>query len=279
MDWLKYLQKPDYWLLALLSAIASLHLIILDRSEQPNLMSISILFWLAIASLLWDKRKTLNLESDPISTIIGFLLIALVLIRSVSPAGYHLLISPFLCSVGLCLIASGFKGIRQYWKELLILSLLLFHSVFASFLQAINLSLLTAKFSTLLLWMSGFEVAREGVFIALPTGKVEVYGACSGVESIILMFSIAILFFLIIPINNIQKIICLTIAIFLGFFINCLRVAIMTVLVSYSNKESFDYWHGDDGGLIFSMAAVFIFGVCCWFIYVRPLTVAANAKE
>ncbi|PSF37980.1 cyanoexosortase A [Aphanothece hegewaldii CCALA 016] len=276
MEWTKYLQKSTYWLLALGVALATLHLTILDRSSEPNLMSLSILLWLAIGSLLWDKRHNLHLESDFVSTLVGFSLIMLILLRGLAPSGYHLKISPFVSGVGLALMASGVKRLYDYWKELLILGLLVLYTPFANILQAIDLPLLTAKVSTFILWFNGFNVYREGVNINLPTGKVEVYGACSGIDSILLMFNIAVLFFLLIPIKPIQRIVCLVLAIILGFIVNAFRVALMAILVAARNTEAFEYWHGNDGSLIFSVIGVVLFGLFCWFAYVRPF---ATLKE
>lgn len=279
VDWFNLLQAPKFWLLLLTLALAVLHLTILDLSGQPNLMSVSILMWLAIASLLWDKRQQLVFKSDLFSTALGATMIALVLLRSISPAGYHLQVSPLISGSGLALIASGIKGLRSYWKELFILTLLALYSVFSAILDAIDLPTLTAQFGNFALLLGGFRTYRDGVVIALPTGKVEVYGACSGVESIILMLYVACLFFLLIPISRLQKLICLAAAVLLGFVVNGVRVALMAWLVAYSNEEAFKYWHGDDGSLIFAMISVGIFGFFCWFAYVRPLATTDDLKE
>ncbi|GFE68551.1 cyanoexosortase A [Chroococcus sp. FPU101] len=279
MEWTRYLQKPTYWLLALGVALATLHLTILDRAGEPNLMSLSILLWLAIGSLLWDKRHNLHLESDLVSTLVGFSLIMLILCRGLAPTGYHLKISPFVSGFGLALMASGVKRLLDYWKELLILGLLVLYSPLANVLQAINLPLITAKASTFLLWLTGFKVYREGVFINLPTGKVEVYGACSGIDSILLMLCIAVLFFLLIPIKTIQRIVCIGLAIFLGFIVNAARVSLMAILVASRDMEAFDYWHGKDGSLIFSVIGVALFGLFCWLAYVRNMANLADSTK
>jgi cyanoexosortase A len=176
-------------------------------------------------------------------------------------------------------MASGIKRLRFYWKELLILTLLALHNLFASFLQAIDLPLLTAKFGAFSLWLTGFNAYREGVIIALPTGKVEVYGACSGVESILLMVFIACLFLLLFPLSRLQQVVCLFLAACLGFAVNGVRVALMAILVAYSNQEAFKYWHGDDGSLIFAMIAVALFGLFCWFAYVRNFNSTSHSGD
>ncbi len=279
MNWSKSLRKPQYWIVALAAALATLHLTILDQSDKPNLMSLSILVWLTIASLVWDKKDQLKLDSGIFSSFLGGTLIVFVLLRSISPAGYHLLISPFVSGLGLGLIASGVKGLNQYWKELFILGLLALSSTLESMLMAIDLPLLTAKFSNIVLWATGFNSYREGLSIILPTGRVEVYGACSGVESIMLMFFIAILFLFIVPLNRIQQTICIIVGVVLGFLANVIRVAIMAVLVAFSNEEAFKYWHGDDGSLVFALVSVLIFGMFCWLTYVRPISLTTHSEE
>ena len=279
LDWQSLLRMPRTWLIALAVAVAGLHLTILDQSHQPNLMSVSILMWMAIASLLWDKRENLLLSTNLFCTAFGATLILLVVLRSISPAGYHLTVSPLISGMGLVMMTAGVKGFRFYWKELFILLLLALYALFASMLHAIDLPTLTTKFGNLALLLTGFNAYREGVVIVLPTGSVEVYGACSGVESIILMFYVACLFFLLIPISHLQKLVCLITAVLIGFITNGLRVSLMAWLVAYSNREAFDYWHGDDGSLLFAMFSVGLFGLFCWFTCVRPIAESLNTGE
>ncbi|WP_013323981.1 cyanoexosortase A [Gloeothece verrucosa] len=278
MDWLKQLQKPNYWLLGLAAAVVALHLTLLDRSGEQNLLSLSILLWLSIASLLWDKREDLKLESGIFSSLLGIILLAIVLARSLSPAGYHFGVAPFLSGLALCLMASGVKQLHQYWKEIFILSLLAFYPLFTAILKVIDLPLLTAKVASFNLWLAGFDVHQEGVIITLPTGKVEVLEACAGLEITILMFVTAVLFLLLFPQKNKDKIICLILAPTLGFFINSLRICILALLVAEGDQEGFKYWHGEDGSFVFALISVFIFGLFCWFFYIRPSS-AENKSE
>ncbi len=279
IDWRKSLQEPKYWLVALWASLATLHLTILDQTKQINQMSLGILFWLAIASLIWDRRNDLKLNSGVFSSVLGATLIAFVLLTTLSPAGYHVRIFPLVSGIGICLIASGIKRIHHYWQELFILSLLVLYPIVAGILKAIDLPLLTAKFSNFSLWVAGFNPYREGVFIILPTGRVEVYGACSGIDSIILMLYVAILFLFIVPLTRWQKVICISLAILLGFIANALRVSLLAVLVALSQKETFEYWHGDDGSLVFALISVASFGIFCWLAYVRQFTLMPDSEE
>jgi cyanoexosortase A len=271
MDWLKQLHHPSYWLLAIAATLVTLHLTILEQANEPNLLTMSLLFWLAIASLMWDKRDKLKLDSGIFSSFLGATLITFVLLRSLSPAGYHKLVSPFISGMGLCLMASSIKRLHEYWKELSILGLLVLYPALSGFLNAIDLTTLTAKLSTFILWATGFRAEREGVLIFLPTGRVEVYGACSGIEIIILMFSLAILFWLLVPLSRLQLALCITVATLLGFIVNALRVSLLAILVANSSQNAFNFWHDGAGSSIFSILAVCLFGLFCWLFYVRKL--------
>ncbi|ACK67392.1 conserved hypothetical protein [Rippkaea orientalis PCC 8801] len=279
MDWQKSLTQPRYWLVALAAAVATLHLTILDRSDNANLMSLSVLVWLTIASLIWDKKEELKLNSGLFSTVFGATLVVFVLIRGISPSGYHTLISPVISGLGLVLMASGIKGLSQYKKELAILCLFPLSSVIHALLNAMNLATITAIFSNFALWSTGFQSYRDGVFIILPTGRVEVYGTCSGAETILLMFFVSILFLCLVPLSRINQLISITVSVLIGFVTNGIRVCIMTILVAFDKPEAFKYWHGDDGSLIFALISVGIFGIFCWLVYVRPLSLEAELDE
>jgi exosortase/archaeosortase family protein len=66
-----------------------------------------------------------------------------------------------------------------------------------------------------------------------------------------------------------QKIVVPLVAIISAFVVNAARVALLAVLVSLSQPEAFKYWHEGSGSVIFSMIAVFIFGLFCWFAILK----------
>lgn len=263
------LVKLKYWLLGIAAALITLHLSLTCRSASTDLMSTSFLFWIAVSSLVWKKRDTLNLESDVFSSIFGALLISLLLFKSMYLSGYdHFIrILPFLSVLGLGLLASGVRGLKQYWQELL---LLVFLAVPPGLLSLfIDISVLTAKFAAFVLWLLGFEVSRQGVNVVLPTGFVEVYHGCSGVLVMLQLLGLAFILLVMFPTTLSQKILVPVVAIILAFVVNGVRVALMAVLVASYNQEAFKYWHVGDGSLIFSIIAVLIFGFFCHFMLLQ----------
>ncbi|MFM7193004.1 MAG: cyanoexosortase A [Microcystaceae cyanobacterium] len=275
-QWSRWLQSPACWSATLAMSLALFHLTLVDQGEVKNLFSLSLLIWLTLASLLWDKRDRLTFTSDLSSTLLGTVIFLLMLIRSLNRNELNGYLLPLIGGLSLMLIISGSQRLREYWREIMILSLLIICRFLASFLKSIDLPTLTAQFSSLLLGAIGFSVQREGVILQLSTGRVEVYGACSGVDSILLMFCVSVLFLFLIPVNAIQKVVCVVVGILIGFIVNSLRVALLAVLVNANQMPSFVYWHSDDGSLLFAAIAVGLFGAFCWFAYVQRLSVPPN---
>lgn len=274
MEFIEKLGKPSYLLLGIAAAITAVHFTLLEQKGDQNLISVSLLIWLTAASLLWDKHQenAFVIESDFPSTLLGIILMAIGLLRSISISGYHFFLCPVLLGAGLVLITSGFKGFQIYKKELLVFSLFLLYPVLLKVLAMSRLDIFTSMLSTFMLSIAGFEASRDGTFISLPTGKVEVLYSCAGVDILSLMVICSLLLFFIVPLTNIQKILCVFLAPLIGFVINGIRVCLLTFFVSTASDEAFEYWHGEDGSLAFAMISVVVFGLFCWFFYVRPLS-------
>ena len=262
----KRIKTSPFWLLTIGSGLMAIHLTLVWKADNPNTLGTSILFWSAVASLVWQRRDDLKLESGVFASLVGFLLIAVILIRSASiPLGGNFFdLIPVLSGLGLGLLASGFRGLKQYWTELVALFFIGAPRLLEPWI--VDISPITAKFSAFVLWYSGFEAKLNGVYISLPTGTVEVYPGCSGIETMIHVFGLALLFLLMFPTTWIQKIIVPIVALSLGFFVNGFRVMLLAILVAQNNSEAFDYWHHRDGSFVFSIIAVLLFGLFCWFL-------------
>ncbi|MGI0488321.1 cyanoexosortase A [Pantanalinema rosaneae CENA516] len=272
MDLSIRLQEPRFWFLSSAAAFAALHLTLVNRAGHSELLTTSLLFWVVAASLIWEQRHSLTFDSSLGAGAIGAAIIGFTLLRSTAlpDATTFLHLLPLVCFFGLALLASGWRGLRQYWKELLIFGLLAIHPFLEIFLQVINLSKLTAMTAAFLLKYMGFLVERDGIFLNMPTGRVEVYAACSGIQSTLQMLNISVLFLMMFPLRNpLQRFFCLSVGVLLGYFVNALRVALMAILVAFSNRQAFEYWHGGDGSLIFSALAVVLFGGFCWVTFLR----------
>ncbi|MGJ5673760.1 MAG: cyanoexosortase A [Nostochopsis sp.] len=261
------LDHPHFWLLMIGSGLIAIHLTLSWRSENSNLFSTSFLFWAAVSFLIWEKQDNLSLESGILPSLLGLSLIWMALLKSASMTSFggFLYALPFISGLGLALIASGFRGLKQYTGELITLFFINVPKLLPEWV-IYKLTLLTAKLSAFILWYTGFEVTLSGINVYLPNGSVEVLSGCSGLESISQMLGLAILFLLMFPQNWQQKILVPLVAATVGFIVNSGRVALMTVIVAKDNMDAFDYWHSGNGSLLFSIISVLIFGLFCRFL-------------
>lgn len=260
------LQNTQFWLLVLAGGLIAVHLSLSWRIT-PNLshLGIIVLGWGTVLSLLWEKRHSLTLESDVFSSLLGVLLIAFVLFRSWFVISFDAVfdISPFIAALGLAMVASGVKGLQQYWLELMIV--LVINAPVGLLLGRVDLTMFTAKFATFILshW---FEVSRQGVNVVLPSGAVEVNSGCSGLESIVRLLRLSVLFLVMFPTGLAKTILFPIVAVLVAFVVNGVRVALMAILVAYSSQEAFEYWHTGTGSEIFFMISILFFGLFCYFI-------------
>jgi cyanoexosortase A len=261
------LKNAQLWLLAIGAGLIAIHITLTWKSDNPSLLGTSLLFWIAVSSLIWEKRDSFNLESGVFPSFLGISIIILLLFKSASLTSFggFLFLFPFIVAVGIALLASGFRGLKQYKGELLTLFFIGAPKLLPSFLIS-KVTLLTAKFAAFMLWYTGFEVTRSGVNIYLPTGSIEVASGCSGIQVIFQQLGLALIFISMFPLNRQQRIVAPIVAATLGFVVNGVRVALMGVIVAKGNQEAFVYWHHGDGSLIFSMIGVILFGLFCWFL-------------
>ncbi|MDF5729703.1 MAG: cyanoexosortase A [Rhizonema sp. PD38] len=260
------LKYSQFWLLGIGAGLIAIHLTLAWKSNNPSFLGMSFLFWAAVSCLIWEKRYTLNLESGIFSSFLGLSLITLLLVKSASLTSFggFLYISSVAFAFSFALLASGFQGLKQYKGELLVLFFLSASKVLPPFL--INISPLTAKFAAFILWYTGSEVILIEDKIILPTGSVEVYSGCSGIELIFQLLGLGLLFLLMFSQKWKQRILVPTVAAAIAFVVNGLRVALMAILTAKNQPKAFEYWHTGDGSLIFSLIAVLCFGLFCWFL-------------
>ncbi|MBD2300407.1 cyanoexosortase A [Nostoc sp. FACHB-190] len=266
------LTNPQLWLLGIGGGLVATLLTIIWKADDDSHLGMTVLALFAVFSLLGDKKHKLNLESDVISSVLGTVLIGIVLWYSTHfPPGklfaVYTHIAPFVAALGLSLLASGYQGLKQYWQELVIIFFAGVPKVLIFALLDIKpLSILTAKFSTLMLWYAGFEVALQDVYINLPTGGIKVAENCAGIEWICHLLGLAVIGLLMFPPERKKRIFVPIVAVIIAFIVNAVRVAILAVMAANQNQNSFKFWHVGDGSLIFGMITVILFGIFYWFL-------------
>ncbi|MEM6400111.1 MAG: cyanoexosortase A [Cyanobacteria bacterium P01_D01_bin.116] len=261
---LKLIKDIRYWLLGIFGGLEAIYLTLVWKADDTGHLGMSLLFLFAVGSLIWEKRDTLKFESEVVPSIVGIGLIGWVLWESVNLADGNIMrLLSFTSALGVALLASGFKGLKQYQKELTILFFLGVPSVIASFL--FDISPLTAKFSAFLLHYFGFSVVSQGVFIHLPNGSIEVIHECSGIDTIIYILSVSVLALVMFPLHRSKRFFVPVVAIIIGFVINGIRVAMLATFAA-SNQAAFENWHGGQASYLYGMIGILFFGCFYWLL-------------
>lgn len=265
-----------FWLLALAAGLTAIYLTLVWRADDTAHLGMSGLFLLAVGSLLWDRRSNLSFTGNRTSTLVGTVLVGVVLWASnflvnsdaLSKSSgnlefYLLRLSPFFAALGVALLASKFQQVKQFWRELVIIFFMGAPSVIA--ISLTDISPITAKFSTFLLWYTGFNVVLQDTYIYVALneaaqGVVEVYEGCSGIEAMTYLLGLSVVCLVMFPIARFKRFFIPLIAVTIGFVINAIRVALMAVLSASGDRSAFDYWHEGDGSLLFGLFSVLAFG-------------------
>jgi cyanoexosortase A len=270
-----------FGLIIIATGLVTLNMTLLWKLGDIAHFWMSIVFWLAVGSLLWDKQDLLKQsegKSDVLSRVAGIILIAFILFKSAmvsSKFDPFLRIVPFLSGLGLSLIVVGFHNLKQFWRELVIL---FFHgtpSVITLPLVDIVTSI-TAKSAYYSLWYVGFNVTNEGNYVSLPTGRVFVYGGCSGMEAMNYLLGLSVVCLLMFPTKQ-NKGLVIAVAVALGFIVNVFRVAGMALLVASNRLDLFKYWHEGEGSLVVGMVAVILFGIFYQYMLKRDSKISQTS--
>jgi exosortase len=150
-----------------------------------------------VAFLLWDQRKTLlAIPLQP--SWAGLSLVALgLLLLVVGIFGSDLFLSRLsfiVLSAGMVWTLAGLEMLRRTKFMLLVLLLaiplpsVLFNQI------TFPLQLLASHVATSMLQLSGVPVLREGNVLTLAAMQLEVAEACSGIRSMMSLFTVAVLF-------------------------------------------------------------------------------------
>jgi cyanoexosortase A len=267
------LTSPHFLLAVLSATVIAINLTLVFRIGSPDRQVSSLLFWATAVYLIWERHKQLKFETGPIASCCGGVLLLLLLLKSLGYCEQSFLIAyPFLAGIALALIASGFSGLKIFWRELVLLFFLGIPEILMSKLT--NPSPITAQFASSLLWYAGVKVIQNGIFLQLQGGTVQVYSGCSGVFAMSQLLGMSVLFLSLLPLQWqwYQKLVLPVAAIAIGFMVNSLRVALMAILVAQQRIPEFDYWHEGSGSLVFSVISTLLLVLLVW-VLIKVFTV------
>ena len=207
------------------------------------------------AFLIWDQRK--NLLATPLRPAwAGVLLVGiglLTLLVGVFGADLFLSrISFILLAAGLIwtLLGRAFLGQMKFLLFILVLAVpfptVLFNHI------TFPLQLLASQVASGLLPLAGVPVLREGNIINLPAMPLEVAEACSGIRSLMSLFTVAVIFGYFLERGTMRRTLLALASIPIAVAANVARIVGTGLCVQYWNPEkAMGFFHEFSGWLMF----------------------------
>lgn len=172
-------------------------------------------------------------------------------------------LSLLLTIAGVIVYVYGLEFLKKIWFPFLFLILMIPLPVMGTI--APPLQFISAFASANVAYLIGIPVVRDGLVLNLPSGSFEVGLPCSGVNSIISLFTIGILFAFIIVGSKTMKMTVLASIIPLALAGNVIRItSVLAVANSFGKEVAIDYFHDFSSLLLFSiaLAGLFLVGRC-----------------
>lgn len=208
-----------------------------------------------VAFLLWDKRETLRTTPlQPAWSAIWMVLLGLfVLMVGVFGADLFLSrISFLMVVVGITWMLLGRPMVRETSFVLFVFllaiplpTLIMNHITFP-------LQLRSSQLATGLLSLVGIPVLREGNVIKLPAMELEVAEACSGIRSLMSLFTVAVIYGYFIEKTTLRRVILAVSAIPIAVAANAARIFGTGLCVQYWDPDKAQgFFHEFSGWLMF----------------------------
>lgn len=215
--------------------------------------------------LVWEKRKTfLATKIVPSWSGIAVMLLGLVVLL-LGVYGSELFlsrISLIILLTGLVVCFAGWEFLKELRFALLVLLLaipipaILFNQI------TFPLQILASKLASDLLPLFGVPVLREGNVIELPLMKLEVAEACSGIRSLMSLFTLAIFYGYFMEKSVGRRIGLALVSIPIAIAANAVRILGTGLCVQYWNPDkALGFFHEFSGWVIFlvSLTCLYIF--------------------
>jgi len=216
------------------------------------------------ALLLWENRARLaTLPLKPSWSGLVILLFALfaLTVGVLSSKFFLSRISLLLLIAGMVVFLAGWKYLRAVSFPLAFLILMVPSSAIFDWVT-FPLQILASKTASFLLTLAGISVVREGNILLLSAARMEVAEACSGIQSLFSLVTLAIVYGYLIETKIGMRILLALAAVPISILANAFRIfATGLVLQHWGIEKAQGNFHMLSGWLIFmtSLAMLFLF--------------------
>ena len=278
-----FFRHPDLrWGTALIGALLALLYyrvlgkLVLDWWQLPD-FSHGFLVPPFAAYLVWVKRKELiAIKIAPSWAGVVVIALGLVLLL-LGVYGAELFLSRaslLVLLAGLVLCFGGWQHLRELRFPLLVLLLaipipaIIFNQI------TFPLQILASKLASALLPIFGVPVLREGNVIELPVMQLEVAEACSGIRSLMSLFTLAVFYGYFLEKSVARRTLLALASIPIAIAANAVRILGTGLCVQYWDPEkAMGFFHE------FSGWVMFLVSLCCLYLVHRIISLFPQKKE
>jgi exosortase len=215
------------------------------------------------AFLIWEKRETLRgVPLAPAWSGMGVIALGLVVLF-LGVYGSELFLSRFsllILLAGLTLVFGGWQLLKELRFALLVLLLafplpaILFNQI------TFPLQILASKLASELLPWFNVPVLREGNIIELPAMKLEVVEACSGIRSLMSLFTLAVFYGYFMEKSTWRRVVIVLASIPIAIAANAVRILGTGLCVQYWDPDkAMGFFHEFSGWVIFLVSLVCLY--------------------
>ncbi len=247
-----------------------------DWMDYPE-YSHGLLIPFFIAYLLWDRRR--QLRDTPVQSVwAGIPLVAFGLfVLLLGIFGAEL----FLSRVSFVLIVAGLTWTLFGWSMLQRVTFFLFVLFLAIPLPVLLLNHITfplqlfaSKVASGLLPLAGVPVLREGNVITLPAMPLEVAEACSGIRSLMSLFTVAVIYGALMERRISLRVLLALASVPIAIVANVARIVGTGLCVQYWDPDkALGFFHEFSGWLMFLVS------LACLYLVHQALTYFARRVE
>lgn len=224
--------------------------------------------------LVWDKRRQIA-ETPIVPTWAGLPLVVLGLITLIFGIyGVDLFtsrVSFVLLTAGLVWTFLGGAMLRQLQFPILILLLAIPFPAIIFNQITFPLQLLASHLASAVLPLLGVPVLQEGNVIQLPVMKLEVAEACSGIRSLMSLFTLSIFYGYFLERTTTRRVILALASIPIAVAANVVRIVGTGLCVQYWDPEkALGFFHEFSGWVMFVVSLFCLYLVHCLMRLVSP---------
>ena len=229
------------------------------------------------AYVVWDKRNTIR--ATPLEP--SWAGVGLVLLSLLTYIGGIYGAELFLARISLIMLLAGLVWTFAGWRMLRVLQFPLLCLLLALPFPAVlfnqitfPLQLLASRAASAVLPLMNVPVLREGNVIELPMMKLEVAEACSGIRSLMSLFTVAIIYGYLLEPSTWRRTLLALASIPIAVVANALRIVGTGLCVQFWDPEkAMGFFHEFSGWLMF------LFSLSLVYLLQRTMMLAARRHK